>query len=369
MWFFRAPEIIFGEDSLDFISNLAAERVLIVSDKNIASSGSLDHVLKRLGSSSVKVISDVPVEPDFQFISSFRQQVANFAPDLIIGVGGGSTLDAAKVLFAQYGAPDINPKEITPILKLDLKNECKLALVPTTTGTGSECSWAAVICDETGRKNELASHEIMADYAIIDPKMVETLPHDVMRNTAADAITHAVEAYTSAWKNPFSDAMADKSLELIANNYFVAEHDLTSRHMLQIGASMAGISFSNSQVGLAHALGHALGSLYRLPHGICVSIFLPSVTEFNENAVKNRQLDLIGDFPEKYRKENLSATLRSFFRDMGLPDSAEKAGIDPHEYRRREVDMLDLASSSACVITNPRQPSNDEILDIIRSIY
>lgn len=373
MWFFRSPSIVFGEEALSFLNNLEYRRVAIVTDENIRKSGLVSLVEKELppGSSSM-VISDIPEEPTLQDVKSRIGKVQEFGPDLIIGLGGGSSMDAAKALFTLFERPDLDIYDITPLVKLELRKKARLVLVPTTSGTGSECTWAAVLSDENHkRKNELASAEIIADYAILDPSLVRKLPAGITRNTAVDAITHAVEARSSQWRNYYSDIFAEKAFELVINNLpRVLENpdDMKAREEVHLGASMAGIAFSNSQVGLAHAMGHSLGAHFRIPHGMTVALYLPEVVQFSEPAAGKSYDSLLQKMPEKFRKKNLADSLRAYFREIGQPLSVEECGIDADEYARKMDSLIELAEESTGGITNPREASSKELRELFENV-
>ena len=161
--FFRSPHIVFGEDSLSFLNTLDSKNIAIITDKNILNSGLITKVEKNLPvDSKILVISDILPEPDYDNMLLHLNDIKNFEPDLFIGVGGGSSMDTAKILFALYERPDISIYDITPLVKLNLRKKSHLIAIPTTSGTGSECSWAAVVSEKNEhRKNELASPEIL----------------------------------------------------------------------------------------------------------------------------------------------------------------------------------------------------------------
>lgn len=281
-------------------------------------------------------------------------------------------MDAAKAIFTLYERPDLDLYDITPLVKLDLRKKAKLILIPTTSGTGSECTWAAVLSDEDhARKNELASAEIIADYAILDPALVMKLPPGITRNTAVDAITHAVEARSSQWRNYYSDIFAEKAIELITHNLPAALEDpgnQKAREEVHIGASMAGVAFSNSQVGLAHAMGHSLGAHFRMPHGMTVALYLPHVVEFSEPDAAESYGKLMMNMPEKYRKGNLADSLRSFFVDIGQPLNVGDCGIEAEKYRENIDSLVALAEESTGCVTNPREASSSQLRELFGNV-
>jgi len=240
--------------------------------------------------------------------------------------------------------------------------------IPTTSGTGSECTWAAVLSVEgEKRKHELASPEVLPDYAILDPSLVGSLPLEQTRNTASDAIAHAVEAYGSTWHNPFSDAMAEKALELILDNIIGVIKDsrnLELRNQVHIGASMAGLAFSNSQIGLVHALGHALGGRFKIPHGKAVALFLPHVVEFNYDACPDRYDRLNGIVPNQFRGGRLSDSLENILGAMGQVRSGKEAGIIESEYLSSLDDLVTLASESTGMVTNPKDSGSAHLRNL-----
>ena len=373
MWFFRSPKIVYGEDSLSFLSTLGTKKTLIVTDQFLSKTSILSKVMDVLGHGvEVRIFDKIGTEPKLSDIVKGTELLAKFDPDCVIGVGGGSSMDAAKILFAMNEIPGLSPFDITPINDLKLHKKSRLVEVPTTSGTGSECSWAAVFTDDVEkRKNEIASPEILADYAILDPSLVIDLPREQTINTATDAVTHAIEAYGSQWRNVFSDAMAEKALELIIPNLPIVlknPGNIDARNNVHIGASMAGISFSNSQIGLAHALGHAVGAEFKIAHGKAVGLYLPHVISFNYDAVKSRYDKLNSLFPDEYRSENLSETIFRFLGSIGEARNIREAGIDPGAYMASIEEIVSLASESTGMLTNAKDSTSEDLRNIARSV-
>ena len=366
MWFFRSPQIVFGEDSVSYLSSLEIGRAAIITDRNLVRTGIPDLVKKALpeGAESI-VLGDVSEEPPLSEMTTHLGRIKEFAPDWFIAVGGGSSMDTAKILFSLYERPDLTVFDITPLVKLGLRRKSRLAAIPTTSGTGSECTWAAVLTVEgENRKHELASPEILPDYAILDPAFVVSLPPEQTRNTASDAVAHAVEAYGSAWRNPFSDAMAEKALELILGGLpgvMEEPQNLALRNQVHIGASMAGLAFSNSQIGLVHALGHALGARFKTPHGKAVALFLPHVVTFNYDACPGRYDRLNAIVPERFRGPRLSDSLETVLGAIGQARNGKEAGIAPDAYGSSIEQLVQLASESTGMVTNPKDAGSSDL--------
>ncbi len=373
MWFFRSPSIIYGEESVTYLNDIPQRRIVIVTDGNIVKAGLVDIVRKELPEDSdVLVIDTVPVEPTISYVLSIKNKISGFSPDLIVGLGGGSCMDSAKAAFATYERPDMDMHDITPLVHLDLRKKSRLILIPTTSGTGSECSWASVISDDDhGRKNEFASPEIIADFAILDPAMVSSLPESVRKSTAIDALTHAIEARSSTWKNPYSDIFADKAVELIASNLFEALDNSKNTEAVanvHIGASMAGLAFSNSQITLAHSLGHSLGAHFNIPHGISVGIFLPHVIRFNYSEAKKEYAEINRKFPSSIRKRYLYLTVESFLEVLKMPVTISDLKISKKEYDEKMESMVSLALESTGTVLNPRDAGRPELEKLLKEI-
>ena len=202
--------------------------------------------------------------------------------------------------------------------------------------------------------------------------MVQTLPKIQTVNTATDAMTHAIEGYTNRWNNPYSDAMAEKAMELIVPSIIeVSMHpdDVNSRNKLHIGASMAGLSFSNSQIGLAHALGYSLGAIFHIAHGKSVGIFLPEVIHFNYNASKEKYNRLNSIIPEKYRKATLDLSMEFILNSIGQSTSISETGISSEMYNKNMESPVTLASESTGIVTNPRDASMEDIKMLFQNAY
>ena len=374
MWFFRSPQIVFGEDSLSFISSMDIKRSAIITDRNLVKTEIPDLVRKALpqGAESI-TLGDVSEEPPLSEMTSHLAKIKEFAPDWFLAVGGGSAMDTAKILFFMYERPDLSVYDITPLVKLNLRKKSRLLAIPTTSGTGSECTWAAVLSVEgEHRKHELASPEILPDYAILDPAVVSALPPEQTKNTASDAIAHAVEAYGSTWHNPFSDAFAEKALELVSGNIIAVikdPHNPALRNQVHMGASMAGLAFSNSQIGLVHALGHALGARFRMPHGKAVAFFLPHVVEFNYAACPERYDRLNTIMPAQYRGAKLSESLENLLGAMGQARNGKEAGIGESDFSTSLDELVSLASESTGMVTNPKDAGSADLRNLFIRAY
>ena len=223
MWYFTSPKIVFGEDALSHLEQLKGQRAFIVTDANLARLGFAERVQARLAVAGIEstVFADVEPEPSLQMVRRCAQAMAEYAPDWVVGLGGGSSLDAAKGAWFLYERPDVDPAAINPFEDFGLRNRARLIAIPTTSGTGADVTMAAVLTDQDeGRKLGLGSHELVPDIAIVDPSLVSALPAQLTADTGLDALTHAIEGYTCAFRNDFADGLCLKAIQLIFTGVF-----------------------------------------------------------------------------------------------------------------------------------------------------
>ncbi len=222
--------------------------------------------------------------------------LAQHQPDWIIGLGGGSCMDAAKAAWLLYENPGIEPASVNPFDQYTLREKAKLIAIPTTSGTGSEATWYAVLTDTVEqRKVGVGTRGMLPDYAIIDPVMVMSLPPSITADTGLDALTQSIESYQSTWRNDFSDALCLHAVRLIFEylpRAYADGSDREAREHMHNAATIGGIGFGNSQATLAHCMGHALGALFHVPHGRAVALFLPYTIEFTANGGGSRYADI-----------------------------------------------------------------------------
>jgi len=307
MWVFVSPRtIVFGDDALTFLEFQKASRALIVTDETIVKLGFIDMVKSSIKAERVEVFSEVEPEPSINTALKCAKIAKELQPDLIVAVGGGSVIDVAKAARVLMEV-DIDPIAITPFIDLSdygYKKKAKLIAIPTTSGTGSDATWAIVLTDKKeSRKLTPANKELVPDVTILDYRFVANLPKKLISGTGFDALTHAIEGYVSIWRNDFSDALCEKAIEIILENLEKSYNgDAEARAKMHIAATMAGLGFSNSQVGLVHSLGHSLGGIFGLHHGLCVGVFLPYVMQF-------------------YLRSDVKARMDSLARKVGLAEA------------------------------------------------
>jgi alcohol dehydrogenase class IV len=372
MWEFTSPRtIVFGEEALEYLKEIEGERAFIVSGKFVGRMGIADKVadyLKEAGM-EVSIFNEVEPEPSVGTIVKGAKAMAEFRPDWIIGLGGGSSMDAAKAMWILYERPDMEVAMINPLEKLGLRKKSKLLCIPTTSGSGSEATWATIITDSDGAvKMELPSKEAVPDVVILDPELPSLMPPALTAQTGLDVLAHAVEAYVSQWRNDFSDALAIKAIQIVFTHLPEAYENGTSleaRERMHNASTMAGWAFSNSQVGVAHCMGHALGALFKVPHGRCVGIFLPYSIEYSAPEIKERYAQIAKAIGVEHTTDDealdgLLEAIRALRERLGEPGSIGDAGISESEFNANLDGLVDRAMSSASTSMCPRIPSADD---------
>ncbi|MCG8643453.1 MAG: iron-containing alcohol dehydrogenase [Desulfobacterales bacterium] len=388
--------IVAGHDALEEIpgrlSAMGASCPMILTDQGVKAAGLVDTVINAVRDQlSIKRIEDdVPPDSDLGVVNRLAAVYNENECDAIIAVGGGSVLDTAKGIniLVSEKADDLMQFTGAGVLKRKLK---PLVAVPTTAGTGSEVTMAAVIADhEKNRKMVFGSYFLLPDVAVIDSRMTRTLPPHITAATAMDAMAHAVEACVMLAKNPLSDTHAKQAIQMIKDhllNVIANPNDTDGRLALATAAAMAGISFSNSLVGMVHALGHSFGSVCRVPHGNCMAILLPYGLEYNLHKVEDRIADLLFSLagPETYAKtpENERAlktieSIRDFNRELcrvthGMHAVCFKDLKDrnhnPLVPRERLPEVATTALGDGMVFYNPEDVDYDDWLMVAEAAW
>jgi len=382
MWFFSSPAIVFGESSLSYLSQVPIQRAYIVSDANLAAAGLVKKVIDHLPEQAQIVGEYCAVEPDPTLETAVQgaRLMLDARPDWILAIGGGSVIDAAKAMWILYERPDMQADAINPVEVLGLRKKARLIALPTTVGTGSEATWATVLTDpRENRKLGLGNRECLPDIAILDPIMVQSLPLPILIDTALDALTHAIEGYTSTWHNVFSDGLCLKAAEMICATLPCCVSDPNStdyRADLQNAATIAGLGFGNSMAALAHGMGHALGGIFHIAHGKAVPMFLPYTIDYSlggeHDSTRYRPLAALLSLPASTEQEagaNLAVYLRELMSMMGQPGSIAELGIPRHEFEANMSVLVDNALNDTQTIMGTRIPDLPDLEKLFRAAY
>jgi alcohol dehydrogenase class IV len=380
MWYFVSPQIVFGEGALDALDELEGERALIVTDATLVGLGLVEKVKAHLDRAGIEAHTFDAVEPNpsVPTILQGAQVAQEVEPDWIVGLGGGSPMDAAKAIWVLYERPDLHPAEINPIVELGLRQKARLVAIPTTSGTGSEATWGIVLTDtEEQRKMGLGNREAVPDIAILDPAMAAGMPPQLTADTGLDALVHAVEGYTCAWHTDLADGICFNAARLIFKYLprAVADgSDMEARERMHNAAACAGLGFSNSLTSMAHSMGHALGAVFHVPHGRAVAIFLPYTVDFAAREAPERFADLAAllgcsQAGGEQAARALAGSVRDLCREIGNPTSVAEAGIERAAYEAQLDKLVDDAFNDTSMMSVARAPSYEELRQLFLYAY
>lgn len=387
--FQNAVKLLCGELALERIPNelqhLNAERPLVLSDAVLAKIGTMALVTQAMeaeGVAAAAVFTDIPVDSSLAVVNRIAAYYRERGCDSIVAIGGGSVIDTAKGVRLVLSQNTDDIFAISGLENVARGKHIPFIVVPTTAGTGSECTGVAVIRnDANGVKMEFLSPFVEPDVAVVDPRMTEGLPPKATASTGMDALCHAVEACTCLQANPLSTAYATAAIRLIAQNLETATvngKNRQARFNMALASTMAGIAFSNSMVGAVHAIGHALGGVCHVPHAVAMTILLPHVMRYNLSHSAGAYAELLPWLvgqdaamatPPETRAEASIAAIEALGRKLnavcGLPLSLSAAGVSKDDFPK----VAEFAVNDGALIVNPRAATEAQVLEILNSAY
>lgn len=411
MLWFRAPEKVYLKKGClstalaELKAVMGRKKAFIVTDSFLYANGYTAPIERRLDEMDIRhtTFSDVAPDPDLACAKAGAAQMTAFAPDVIIAVGGGSAMDAAKIMWVLYEHPEVDFTDMA-MRFMDIRKrvytfpkmgeKAYFVAVPTTAGTGSEVTPFAVITDETtGVKYPLADYELMPDMAIVDADMMMNAPKGLTAASGIDAVTHALEAYASMMATDYTDGLALRSLKMIfeylPRAYDNGANDPVAREKMANAATMAGMAFANAFLGVCHSMAHKLGAFHHLPHGIANALMIDEVLRFNAAEVPVK----MGTFPQydhphtlaryaevaehlgvagstdEEKLNGLIAKLDELKRAIGIKESIRAYGIDESDFLARLDEMTEQAFDDQCTGANPRYPLMSEIRQMYLNAY
>ncbi|WP_108946503.1 bifunctional acetaldehyde-CoA/alcohol dehydrogenase [Shewanella halifaxensis] len=412
LWHKLPSSIYFRRGSLPIALEELSDkkRALIVTDKYLFNHGYCDETLKILKGLGIEteVFYEVEADPTMQIVKQGAKVAQSFQPDVIIALGGGSPMDAAKIKWVMYEHPDVDfgdlalrfmdiTKRIYKFPKLGVK--AKMVAIPTTSGTGSEVTPFAVVTDEeTGMKYPIADYELTPNMAIVDPNLVMDMPKSLTAFGGIDAITHALEAYVSVMANEYSDGQALQALDLLFKHLPDAyEHGANApiaREKVHNGATIAGIAFANAFLGICHSMAHKLGAEFHLAHGLANALLISNVIRFNATDMPTKQaafsqydrpkalcryakiaeyLKLEGATAEgitdEEKVEALIKKIDELKEKIGIPRSIQAAGINEADFIAKLDELAEDAFDDQCTGANPRYPLIAELKQLLLASY
>lgn len=386
--FLNSVKIMSGENALENLPHelkmMGAKKPIVLTDAILAKCGTLDKVQKAFKGFDIDVTetyTEIPPDSSIKVINEIAGIFKAKGCDSIIALGGGSVIDTAKGLriVIEQGGNDI--MDYMGLDSLPRKDRIAFAVIPTTSGTGSECTNVAVIANpDKNVKMEFISYDLLPDFAVLDPRMTETMPPKITANTGVDALVHAIEGYTCLQKNPLSQSYAFAAIRLITT--FLPKAVLEGgnheyRLAMSNAATMAGIAFSNSMVGLVHAIGHAVGGVAHVPHGIAMSILLPHVMKFNLETLKPAYAELLlplagaeiyATTPKEERAQKAIEFVTAFikqFESVGLPTKLSDAKVTEDQFDA----IAQTAINDGAIVVNPIMATKEQVIEILKAAF
>jgi len=383
MWTFSCPFIAYSDNALEYLAQIQGKKAFIVTDKNIVKLGLAKLVTDQLDAVNIKwqIFDEVEPEPSLNTIKKGGVAVGKYQPDWVIGIGGGSCMDAAKAIIILLVRPDLEPDCIMASDTYNFRAKARLMAIPTTSGTGAEATSAIILTDtKEQRKISMMNIECMPDVAILDPVMVTGMPSLITADTGMDVLTHAIEGYVSTWGTSITEGPGliaiRRTFECLPKAY-KAGGDLEARKEMQNAAILGGMSFGNSMAGLGHSTGHAFGAIFHVPHGRTVGLFLPYTMEYlingsQETTAKYAEIARfcrIASGSDKECAKALVAKIRALAKEIRQPLSVKDCGIDKAKYDESIPGLIDRALNEAMTMTVTRVPEGEDLGKIFRYAY
>lgn len=402
-WFKVPSKIYFERDSIQYLKSMKdAEKVMIITDRSMVDLGFVDRITEQLrlrrNKVMIQLFTDVEPNPSLQTVQRGTELMRSFQPDTIIALGGGSPMDAAKVMWLFYEQPEVDFRDLVQkfmdIRKRAFKfpqlgRKAKFVGIPTTSGTGSEVTPFAVITDGD-IKYPLADYSLTPTIAIVDPALVQSVPASVAADTGLDVLTHATEAYTSILANDYTDGLALQAIKLVFENLekSVKEFDEMAREKMHNASTMAGMAFANAFLGICHSMAHKIGGKFHTIHGRTNAILLPHVIRYNgtrptkvatwpkyTNYVADKRfqdiariLGLPAATPEE-AVESYAKAVHDLAVRCGVKMSLREQGIDEQEFLAARRELALNAFEDQCTPANPRLAMIEDMEELMTKAY
>lgn len=373
--FLIKPKIYFGSNSLEYVSTLAGRRAFVITDKTMIKFAIADKVCSLLQKNNIEyyLYDDVAADPDISAIVKGMKLMDEDYPDLVIALGGGSVIDAAKaVIYSLWHCR-----------KDTLRTKPCFVAIPTTSGTGSEVTSFSVIKAQN-EKLVIVDEFMLPDIAILDPALVASVPAAITADTGIDVLCHALEAYVSRNANDFTDGLAEKCVKLVFSHLidcYQNGDDILARTKMHNASCLAGMAFTNASLGITHSLAHALGGVFSIPHGRANALLLSQVVAFNADlqgdcnnqaAKKYAELARILGLPSHSAREGVTSlivAINVLKEEMNIPANIQLAGITEHDFLSELDNLVRQSLRDICTPTNPRDVSAHDMESLYRHAF
>lgn len=374
---FLVPKAIyFDQDALDYLSQLDTKKAAIVTDEGVMEElGFLAKTEAKLAEAKIDttVIDGVEANPSVETVLRGKKEMLEFEPDLVIALGGGSTMDAAKIMWTFYEHPELDFEDIIEVGSIpQLRNKATFIAIPSTSGTASEITAFSVITDTKKKiKYPIVSPEIIPDVAIVDPAIPATMPPHITANTGMDVLAHAVESFTSTNASDYTDALALKAIELVFKflpKAYKNGDDMEARDKMHNASTIAGMAFSNSSLGIIHSLAHKIGGELHVTHGLANAILLPYVIDFNYESAA----DKFAAIEKALGIDSLADAIRDLNEKLNIPASfneIEDADFTAEDFEEILDRMSENALQDPCTLTNPKEPAVADMKEIYQKSF
>lgn len=373
-------DVYFGDNAIEHLKSVKGTKaMLVIGSQRLIKDGTILKIQELLKEANIKtsVFSGIENDPSVATVMKGVEAMKEFNPDLIIGIGGGSPIDAAKAMWIFYEYPEFTFEEAAKPFNLpELRQKARFIAIPTTSGTGSEVTSFSIITDnETGIKYPVADYNITPDIAIVDTNLVQSMTSTLVANTGMDALTHSFEAYVSKARNSITDALAMKSIEMIVDNLVKSfKEEEEARKEMHIAQCLAGMAFSNAILGIVHSMAHKTGKIFNIPHGCANAIYLPYAIQFNAKTAGAayadiaKRLGLKGETTDEL-VQSLIQLVKDFRIAMKMPATLKEFGVSEEDFRSN-LDKISVgAVADACTGTNPREISVEEMKKLFEATY
>ncbi len=369
-WFRVPKDIVFGENALEYLSTLEGKKAtLVTGGSSMKRFGFLDEAQKQLEKAGmvVSIVDGVEPNPSIETVIRGGKEMAEFEPDWIIAIGGGSALDAAKIMWVYYEYPDTKFEDLVQMKFPKLRTKANFVAIPSTSGTASEITAFSVITDpENHIKYPLVSYEMTPDIALLDANIPAKMPPHITANTGMDVMAHAVEAWVSSQATSYTDPLAYEAIRLVFEQLptaFEQGDNIKAREDMHNASALAGMAFTNASLGLVHSLAHKIGGEFGITHGLANAILMPYIVDYNRKGT-----DKVEKLEDLLRIDNLTDALQALNKKVDIPLTLQEVTeVDITE--EKFLAVLDRMSKNAfedpCTLTNPRQSSWEDV----RKIY
>jgi acetaldehyde dehydrogenase / alcohol dehydrogenase len=403
MWFRIPDQIYFNLNAVENLGHFTSRSTIIITNPAMEQLGHVDIVRRYIPPQTLVHVSVIPdAEPDVKVVMQGVEALNFYKADQIIALGGGSVIDAAKIMKLKYESPEADLEELAaPFLDLrkrvvqyptEKTSRARLIAISTTSGTGSEVTPFAVLTDkERGRKVTLADYSLSPDVAIVDPQFVMSMPRGLTADTGIDCLTHALEAGVSIYASPYTDSNAMQAIRMVFKYLPIAyeqPHNEEARSMMHNAACIAAIAFSNASVGVNHALAHAFGARFGVAHGRANALMLPFVIAYNASVptkfmpspnqrgyIAHKKYAMVADLlglgghTIEEKVQNLVTATEQLLDRLAIPRSIAELGISKEEFERAMPDLVKIAFDDASGRSNPRMPLLSELVELFWSAY